>query len=162
MHACDERTAREVFDRLDRNKDSMVNVREFIITVRKDEEVAAFFGLGGTGVRQEDGTREQIEQIFQSINTSGTREIEWKEFKAFFVPQELPTPTAGEGGGGADRERLWSEALQAEQDKSAQLTLLVTQLQSALKSEQKTSTNLQSYCTELRQMVDEYVSVWGV
>ena len=32
MHACDERTAREVFDRLDRNKDSMVNVREFIIT----------------------------------------------------------------------------------------------------------------------------------
>ena len=148
MHACDEETAREVFTRLDRGKDGTINVREFIITIRKDSDVAAFFGLEGA-IHQEDGTREKIEQIFQSINVDQTREIKWEEFKKFFVPDDSQ-PQYDE-----DVIGQWAAALQAEQEKTSQLSLLVTKLQETLQEEQREKQQLRAYCSELKQMLEE-------
>jgi type IV secretory pathway VirB10-like protein len=49
---------RRTFDKLDRNGDGIVNIREFIISIRKDPELGAWLGLGtlgGKGVKQEEG-----------------------------------------------------------------------------------------------------------
>ena len=49
---------RRTFDKLDRNGDGIVNIREFIISIRKDPALGAWLGLGtlgGKGVQQEEG-----------------------------------------------------------------------------------------------------------
>lgn len=54
--------------------------------VRKKPDIAKCFGLPQT-VRQEDGTRDMIEQWFQAIDVDDNRSIDWQEFRSHFYPQ---------------------------------------------------------------------------
>eukprot|EP00928_Gymnodinium_smaydae_P084477 TRINITY_DN6774_c0_g3_i1.p1 TRINITY_DN6774_c0_g3~~TRINITY_DN6774_c0_g3_i1.p1 ORF type:complete len:489 (-),score=65.82 TRINITY_DN6774_c0_g3_i1:493-1959(-) len=74
---------RNIFDKCDVNKDGQVSKRELIKTCRQDGEVAEFFNLP-MQVRQEDGSRSKLEEVFQSIDTDGDREIRWAELLAFY------------------------------------------------------------------------------
>jgi len=85
----DERSLREIFDRCDANGDGQVNKRELVKECRKSWEVADFFRLP-QAIRQEDGSRDLMEQLFQKMDTDGDREIQWEEFKLFFANNCLP------------------------------------------------------------------------
>jgi Ca2+-binding EF-hand superfamily protein len=71
---------KEIFDDLDANKDGTVSRAEFIKAIRRGTSgVNEFFGLSTT-VRQEDGTRDRFERVFQAIDTDNSRSISWEEF----------------------------------------------------------------------------------
>lgn len=75
---------RLIFNQCDTSKDDYINVREFIKICRKDQSIADFFGLSST-VRQEDGTRDIMERLFQAIDTNSDRQLSWGEFRAFYL-----------------------------------------------------------------------------
>jgi len=74
---------RDIFDRCDLNKDGLVNKREFIKSCRQDEEIAKFFEVP-TDIRQEGGSRDRLEEVFQAIDQDGDREIRWAELLAYY------------------------------------------------------------------------------
>mmetsp|Transcript_22611 Transcript_22611/g.43938 ORF Transcript_22611/g.43938 Transcript_22611/m.43938 type:complete len:465 (-) Transcript_22611:68-1462(-) len=74
---------RDIFDRCDINQDGRVNKREMIKACRGDEEIARFFEVPTT-IRQEDGSRSKLEEIFQEIDQDGDREIRWIELLAYY------------------------------------------------------------------------------
>merc|ERR1712151_499737 len=76
---------RDIFDRCDINKDGLINKRELIKSCREDTEVAKFFHLPTT-IRQEDGSRAKVEELFQDINKDADREIRWAELLAYYRP----------------------------------------------------------------------------
>jgi len=86
-HAPMHRLMRSVFDQIDRDHSGELNVRELIIAIRKHPNIADYFHLP-TKIRQEDGSRESFEQVFQRIDTSNTRTISWEEFSAYFQHEE--------------------------------------------------------------------------
>lgn len=94
-----EQSLREMFDRCDQNKDGTINKRELIKILRIDQEVADFFQLP-RNIRQEDGSRDSMEKLFQEMDKDGNREVGWEEFRAFFSrrPEYLATsrPTTPE------------------------------------------------------------------
>ena len=86
----DEAKAQEfidgLFDTLDRNGDGEVDVRECILAMRKNQgDAATKLGLLGFGsrVRQEDGSREAFESMFQAIDKDGSRTISRSELRAW-------------------------------------------------------------------------------
>jgi Ca2+-binding EF-hand superfamily protein len=69
-----------LFDELDANHDGTVSRAEFIKALRRRESgVSEFFGLTTT-VRQEDGTRDAFERVFQAMDQDSSRNISWDEF----------------------------------------------------------------------------------
>jgi len=78
----DHKKLRAVFDSCDVQKNGMVNKRELIKAIRSDEKMADFFGLPKE-IRQEDGSRDQMEALFQAMDSDSDREITWEEFLAF-------------------------------------------------------------------------------
>ncbi|OLP95822.1 hypothetical protein AK812_SmicGene22016 [Symbiodinium microadriaticum] len=61
-----------------------VNKRELVKGLRRDAKMAEFFGLPSE-IRQEDGSRDQMEALFQAMDSDSDREITWEEFVAFQV-----------------------------------------------------------------------------
>lgn len=61
-----------------------LNKRKLIKLCREDHTIAAFFRLPQQ-IRQEDGSRDAFEKEFQGIDTNNDREIDWEEFKAFYM-----------------------------------------------------------------------------
>jgi len=76
-------TARRIFDSIDTNKDGSINKRELILALRKNPETAAIFHLP-QHIRQEDGTRDDFEKAFQTLDSDQSREISWEEFLEWF------------------------------------------------------------------------------
>ena len=74
---------RRVFKALDLNGDGKVNKREFIRALRSNKEVQDFMQM--PAVKQEDGSRDSFESIFQAIDCDGDREISWVEFLNYFA-----------------------------------------------------------------------------
>lgn len=79
-----ERELREIFSRCDQDGDGKLNKRELIKVLRADKDIADFFELPQT-IRQEDGSRDEMERIFQAVDTNGDRVISWDEFKTYFA-----------------------------------------------------------------------------
>jgi len=79
----DDAFLRSIFDRCDLNGDGQVSKIELIKLLRTDHEVADFFGLP-YHIRQEDGTRDQMEAWFQQIDKDGDRFLTFDEFKHWF------------------------------------------------------------------------------
>lgn len=75
---------RQIFDQIDTTKDEMINKRELIKICRNDPSVAEFFGLPSK-IRQEDGSRDDIERFFQAVDKDSDRQLSWDEFRAFFL-----------------------------------------------------------------------------
>lgn len=82
--APEEVRLREIFERCDLNKDGSISKIDLIKALRKDEEIADLFELPQQ-IRQEDGSRDAMERIFQAIDKDDDREINWEEFRKFFV-----------------------------------------------------------------------------
>jgi Ca2+-binding EF-hand superfamily protein len=79
----DEQVAKlkDMFETLDTNGDGSVSKAELIKALRRgDTGVNEIFGLSQT-IRQEDGTRDAFERIFQFVDKDSTRSIEWEEFR---------------------------------------------------------------------------------
>merc|ERR1711871_894498 len=60
----DEAELRRIFDMCDVNKTGSIDKRELIKALRKHQEVADFFHLPSI-IRQEDGSRDEMEAFFQ-------------------------------------------------------------------------------------------------
>lgn len=98
----DKAQLRAVFDSVDTQQNGMVNKRELIKAIRRDAKMAEFFGLP-MEIRQEDGSRDEMEKLFQAMDSDADREITWDEFVNFhsFVQkskedkvEEFATPSA--------------------------------------------------------------------
>jgi Ca2+-binding EF-hand superfamily protein len=75
---------KEIFGRCDSSQDGVISKRELIKICRSDKNIADFFGLP-TQIRQEDGSRDQMESKFQAIDLDGDRSLSWQEFRGFFL-----------------------------------------------------------------------------
>ncbi|CAE7905274.1 unnamed protein product [Symbiodinium microadriaticum] len=80
----DLKKLRMIFDSADVQGNGMVNKRELVKGLRRDAKMAEFFGLPSE-IRQEDGSRDQMEALFQAMDSDSDREITWEEFVAFQV-----------------------------------------------------------------------------
>merc|ERR1712110_943642 len=79
----EEEKLREIFDLCDKNSDGNINKRELILACRKSGDVADFFKLPRL-IRQEDGSRTDMEALFQSADTDDNREMSWEEMKGWY------------------------------------------------------------------------------
>jgi len=70
---------RTIFDTCDTNGDGQVNKRELILACRAHKGIANFFKLPQQ-IRQEDGSRDIMERVFQSMDRDDNREVSWEEF----------------------------------------------------------------------------------
>lgn len=88
----------KIFKRCDKTPDGKITKREFIKACRSEPEIARFFGVPGY-VRQEDDTRDRLEEIFQSMDQNHDRAVTWDEFRYFYrdmvEPKERPVSRRG-------------------------------------------------------------------
>ena len=80
----EEAQARKIFSQVDKDGDRVVSIRELIIALRKDPKISETLNLPNT-VRQEDGTREELEMFFQALDADGDRFLTFNEFSQFFA-----------------------------------------------------------------------------
>lgn len=80
-----------IFRRLDRNGDGLVNRRDLVKTLRQAPEVASFFLLPEV-IRQEDGSRDLMEGVFQKVDRDNSKDITWAEFQNHFGPEVDQAP----------------------------------------------------------------------
>jgi len=79
-----EKTLRDVFQRCDFSADGLVSRHELIKAARRSQGIADFFGIP-RHIRQEDGTRDVFERVFQDIDVSEDKKITWGEFHQYFA-----------------------------------------------------------------------------
>jgi Ca2+-binding EF-hand superfamily protein len=74
---------RAIFAECDADGDGVVTKIEFIKACRRNKNISAFFELP-PNIRQEDGSRTQMEKLFQDMDKDGDRVIRWAELLAYF------------------------------------------------------------------------------
>jgi len=79
-----EARLRSIFDLCKSGSEEVINKRGLIKICRKDASVADFFGLA-SNIRQEDGSKDALERLFQAMDTDGDRQLSWSEFRSFFL-----------------------------------------------------------------------------
>lgn len=80
----------KIFGIVDVLGDGFINKRELIKALRKHNEVSKFFGLPSV-IRQEDGSRDMMEAMFQTLDEDGDRQISWEEFLRWYHKWSCPT-----------------------------------------------------------------------
>ena len=87
----------DLFSSLDANRDGTVSRAELILALRRGDTGAnEFFGLSST-VRQEDGTRDAFERVFQELDQDSSKSVTWEEFLAFAMRNRSSSNTALQG-----------------------------------------------------------------
>lgn len=81
----------QIFAKCDRKNIGKVSKIDLIQTLKSAPDVAEFFRLPQQ-IRQEDGSRDLFESIFQKINTSGNRLMGWPEFERYFAKEVAEAP----------------------------------------------------------------------
>lgn len=74
---------KEVFEQCDKGKDGSINKRELIKACRGAADLAAFFELPEQ-IRQEDGSRDLLEELWQKLDGDGDRNVSWEELYALY------------------------------------------------------------------------------
>ena len=74
---------RSIFNTVDKDGSGEINKRELIIALRNDAKVAQALRLPAR-IRQEDGTRDSFEAVFQAIDASDDNLVSWAEFLRYF------------------------------------------------------------------------------
>ena len=74
----------DAFDAIDESGDGQLSRAEVVKAVRRDGELADLLGLP-SHVRQEDGSRDEVERLFQAMDTDGNKLIDKDEFVTFFA-----------------------------------------------------------------------------
>jgi len=78
-----------LFDRLDKNKDGALSHIEIIKAMRTDkEELGPILGLEARNIKQEDGTRANLERVFQAMDGDNSKGITKGEWLAYFRTSE--------------------------------------------------------------------------
>jgi len=77
--------AAEAFARIDTNGDGLLSRAEIIKACRVDPEVCGLLGLP-QWIRQEDGSRDIFETVFQGLDADSSRYIDLAEFMRVFEP----------------------------------------------------------------------------
>eukprot|EP00443_Scrippsiella_acuminata_P068714 CAMPEP_0115373358 /NCGR_PEP_ID=MMETSP0271-20121206/1391_1 /TAXON_ID=71861 /ORGANISM="Scrippsiella trochoidea, Strain CCMP3099" /LENGTH=2196 /DNA_ID=CAMNT_0002796359 /DNA_START=21 /DNA_END=6611 /DNA_ORIENTATION=+ len=80
-----------IFGSCDAKGDGSIDKRELIKAVMRDADTAKFFGLPRK-IRQEDGSRDKMEERFQAMDADGDREVSWEEFVTFYKLHIKPKP----------------------------------------------------------------------
>ena len=79
---CHSSIAYKAFDLIDSDHDGKLTRIEVVKAIRSQKSIQTLLGL--SYVRQEDGTREKFEQVFQACDTDNSRTLERDEFQRFF------------------------------------------------------------------------------
>ena len=83
-----ESKIQELFNAVDKNKNKKIQRTEFLIAIRrKNKNISEIFGLPNK-IKQEDGTRDQFEKIFQAIDTDDDGEITFEELKKYILDEK--------------------------------------------------------------------------
>jgi hypothetical protein len=77
--AMDMPRLRRMYDQVDRNGDGGVTKRELILTLRTEPELCEMLGLPAH-IRQEGGSREAFERLFEAADANHDNELSWPEF----------------------------------------------------------------------------------
>ena len=80
----DEEWIRAEFNKIDKDHDGKLNVREILLALRNDSELASKLSLP-MHVKQEDGSRDAFEKVFQTMDTDGLRLIDFKHFHDYVL-----------------------------------------------------------------------------
>jgi len=86
MPADVEKKLQEIFKTCDLKGDNNINKIELIMSCRKSEDTAAFFGLSTTSNQEDDG-KDKMELLFLAMDKDNDREVSWEEFKVFYSKQ---------------------------------------------------------------------------
>jgi hypothetical protein len=94
-----------IFHHSDRDGDGRINVRELLIALRHDITLASLLHLPAH-IRQEDGTREAFEEVFQAMDEDDERGITFEQFRNHVMQWGMEAmgameEGAEEGGGGS-------------------------------------------------------------
>ena len=73
---------RSVFSALDRNDDGVINRRELILSLRKEQSIARLLGILGP-IQQESKSRSRLELVFQNMDSDGSQDISLDEFLSY-------------------------------------------------------------------------------
>ena len=79
----DPQTLRNVFDYVDANGDGCISRAEVILALRKDQNLANLVLLP-CRIRQEDGSRDEFERVFQAMDEDDSKGLDWEEFRDYF------------------------------------------------------------------------------
>jgi hypothetical protein len=75
----------DAFERIDANRDGVLSRAEVIRACRRDPHIRFLLGLPAA-IRQEDGTRDAFERVFQGLDADGSKSIDLQEFARAFSP----------------------------------------------------------------------------
>lgn len=90
---------RAAFKMIDKNNDGTLSRIEVIKALRTQEKVSELLKLPHV-IRQEDGTRDNFEVVFQAIDRDDSKSISMSEFEDYFIPPEAATPAPQKAGRG--------------------------------------------------------------
>jgi len=96
-HVTTAAMARRAFELIDRDGGGTLSRAEVILAVRRDVAVRALLGLPAT-IRQEDGSRDNFERVFQAMDVDDSKQIDADEFERF-VCGLPPSPRSGKSEG---------------------------------------------------------------
>ena len=82
---------RAAFALIDKNGDGVLTRIEVIKALKKSKEVQHLLRLPAA-IRQEDGTRDAFEKVYQKIDVDDSKSITREEFEAYFLPPAPPPP----------------------------------------------------------------------
>ena len=82
---------REAFSLIDKNGDGTLTRIEVIQACRSDQRVRELLRLPET-IRQEDGSREAFESVFQKMDKDDSKGVDFEEFLAFWKEEVRKAP----------------------------------------------------------------------
>ena len=85
------------FKLIDKNGDGVLSRIEVVKALRDSAQVRKLLALPEK-IRQEDGTRDLFERVYQSIDTDDSKSITLAEFEAYFSPATRPAASTWSDG----------------------------------------------------------------